>query len=110
MASSRKAFEPRRELDLDVGLERVEAGWTRDMAELRPLPIEARLRPDVGAVGVGQIVWVGVVAGVGKSLGLSAYCADDVGRSLIEVVRAWANYIWAPRPAFLDPANNYLSP
>ena len=51
MASSRKAFEPRRELDLDVGLERVEAGWTRDMAELRPLPIEARLRPDVGVGG-----------------------------------------------------------
>ena len=56
MASSRKAFEPRRELDLDVGLERVEAGWTRVMAELRPLPIEARLRPDVGAVGVGGSV------------------------------------------------------
>jgi len=52
VASSRKAFEPRREFDLDVGLERVEAGWTRDMADERPLPIDARLSPVV-AVGVG---------------------------------------------------------
>jgi hypothetical protein len=50
--SSRKAVEPRLELFLEVGLDKVE-GWIREVLATRPLPIEARLRPEGAGVGVG---------------------------------------------------------
>ena len=37
---------------LEVGLDKVE-GWIREVLATRPLPIEARLRPEGAGVGVG---------------------------------------------------------
>ncbi len=53
MCSSRYAFDPRLEFDLDVGLDKLEGCGTRLELATRPLPIEARLIPEGAGVGVG---------------------------------------------------------
>ena len=60
----------------------------------------------LGRLGSGKSFGLGSLLGLESHWGCRRTALMTLTFSLIEVVGAWANYLWAPRPVFVDPANN----